>query len=154
MEKIENGDIVARISHNKDILFVAERSFKNASGFKVFILRGLTIRIIADSLEDDLVLIDKKIARYSVRFLDKRINNRINELFNKNTQKYVKVKSFSNFKSGKILHLDGDRMYAEKSAKYYKKMGVDAVVKNVSESKQPILVREYIWITAINLKKN
>ena len=42
--------------------------------------------------------------------------------------------------TGKILHLDGDRYYSEKSYNYYKKMGVNAVVKNISENRQPILV--------------
>lgn len=47
-------------------------------------------------------------------------------------------------KTGKILHLDGDRRYSEKSAKYYKKMGLNAVVKNIPESKQPIMVRQLL----------
>jgi len=47
-------------------------------------------------------------------------------------------------KTGKILHLDGDRRYSEKSAKYYKKMGLNAVVKNIPESKQPIMVKQLL----------
>ena len=47
-------------------------------------------------------------------------------------------------KTGKILHLDGDRRYSEKSAKYYKKMGLNAVVKNIPEGKQPIMVRQLL----------
>ena len=42
--------------------------------------------------------------------------------------------------TGKILHLDGDKKYSEKTARYYKKMGLNAVVKNIAESKQPQLV--------------
>ena len=38
----------------------------------------------------------------------------------------------------------GDRRYSEKSAKYYKKMGLNAVVKNIPESKQPIMVRQLL----------
>lgn len=140
MEKIEKGDIVARKSHNKDILFAIERFYTNSSGFKTYILRGLTVRIIADSYEDDLVIIDKKIARDSLKFLDIRINKLVNEKINK----YNKEKNYSSFKTGKVLHLDGDKLYSEKSAKYYRKVGINAVVKNVSESKQPALVKEYI----------
>lgn len=44
------------------------------------------------------------------------------------------------FVTGKILHLDGDKRYSEKSAKYYKKMGLNAIVKNIPEYKQPRLV--------------
>ena len=42
--------------------------------------------------------------------------------------------------TGKILHLDGDRKYSEKTAKYYKEMGLNAVVRNIAESKQPQMV--------------
>ena len=39
--------------------------------------------------------------------------------------------------TGKILHLDGDRRYSEKSFRYYQKMGLTAIVKNIPEYKQP-----------------
>lgn len=42
--------------------------------------------------------------------------------------------------NGKILHLDGDRKYSEKSLSYYQKMGLDAVVRNIPEYRQPKLV--------------
>ena len=38
--------------------------------------------------------------------------------------------------TGKILHLDGDKKYSEKSAKYYNKMGLNAIVKNIAENRQ------------------
>ena len=41
---------------------------------------------------------------------------------------------------GKILHLDGDRKYSEKSYNYYQKMGLNAIVKNIPEYKQPQVV--------------
>jgi len=42
--------------------------------------------------------------------------------------------------NGKVLHLDGDKTYAQRSLRYYKKLGINAVVKSIAESKQP----EYI----------
>ena len=42
------------------------------------------------------------------------------------------------------MHLDGDKFYSEKSARYYKKVGLNAIVKNIPENKQHLLVREYI----------
>ena len=42
--------------------------------------------------------------------------------------------------TGKILHLDGDRRYSEKSRRYYQKMGLRAIVKNIPEYKQPKVV--------------
>ena len=42
--------------------------------------------------------------------------------------------------SGKILHLDGDRKYSEKSYRYYKKVGLNAIVKNIDEYRQSQVV--------------
>ncbi len=42
--------------------------------------------------------------------------------------------------TGKILHVDGDRKYSEKSQRYYQKMGLRAVVKNIPEYKQPRVI--------------
>ena len=42
------------------------------------------------------------------------------------------------------MHLDGDKFYSEKSARYYKKVGLSAVVINIPENKQHLMVKEYI----------
>ncbi|MBR0351231.1 MAG: hypothetical protein IJH76_05405 [Clostridia bacterium] len=39
--------------------------------------------------------------------------------------------------TGKILHLDGDKRYSQKAYLYYKKMGLNAAVRNIPEYKQP-----------------
>ena len=47
----------------------------------------------------------------------------------------------------KLQSPDGDRKYSEKSNIYYKKMGLNAIVKNVAERRQPsvigVLVQKY-----------
>ena len=40
-------------------------------------------------------------------------------------------------RTGKILHLDGDKKYSIKSYEYYKKLGLNAIVKNIPEYMQP-----------------
>lgn len=40
-----------------------------------------------------------------------------------------------------ILHLDGDKRYSEKSARYYKQVGLKAIVKNIPENKQANVIR-------------
>ena len=47
-------------------------------------------------------------------------------------------------KKGKILHLDGDAKYARKSEKYYRDIGLNAVVKNITESRQPAVVKDLL----------
>lgn len=46
--------------------------------------------------------------------------------------------------TGKILHLDGDRKYSEKSKMFYQKMGVNAIVRNISENRQANYVESLI----------
>ena len=46
--------------------------------------------------------------------------------------------------TGKILHLDGDRRYSEKSKAYYQKMGLNAVVRNIPEYRQANMVNRLI----------
>ena len=44
------------------------------------------------------------------------------------------------------MHLDGDKKYSEKSYYYYKKTGLNAIVKNVPEYKQPKIVYNLLTI--------
>ena len=46
--------------------------------------------------------------------------------------------------TGKILHLDGDKRYSDKSIKYYKSLGLNAVVKNVPENKQANVIKSLL----------
>lgn len=47
-------------------------------------------------------------------------------------------------KKGTILHLDGDKRYCIKSSRHYKKLGLEAVVRNIPESRQPMVVRSLL----------
>ena len=55
-----------------------------------------------------------------------------------------KLHSLNKSTNGRILHLDGDKRYSEKSNRYYKKIGLDAIVKYVTERKQPIIVKDLL----------
>jgi len=137
--KIKRGDIVGRKSYGKDILFIVDRFIKLNNKKEYAILKGMTIRIEADAPIEDLQLID-----------DNRINNITKSIENKllkRIDEYNKEKRYKGdivVKTGRILHLDGDRRYSEKSAKYYQKLGLDAIVKNIPENKQPKMVRRLL----------
>lgn len=138
MEKIKKGDIVGRKSYNKDVLFVVERVIQSSNGSTIAILKGLNIRIQADSDMDDLEIMDKKAIEES--------NNRIQRRFTKTLEKHTELqeemkqswlkRSSKIIYTGKILHLDGDRRYSEKSKMFYNKMGLKAIVRNVPENRQ------------------
>ena len=145
MEKIKKGDVVARKSHNQDILFLVENILGSSGGIQIAILKGITIRVVADADINDLMLLDTKQVDANLRSLDVKIEDRINNLFKKGKDKIKdKERNFDNVKAGKILHLDGDKFYSEKSARYYKKVGLNAVVKNISENKQHLFIKDYI----------
>lgn len=134
MRKIKKGDIVGRKSYNKDILFIVERIIRTTSGNEFAILKGINIRIQADSDLDDLELIDEERILETEQEINKRFEERIrkskeiDDLFSKRSKKIIYT--------GRILHLDGDRRYSEKSNLFYKKMGLRATVKNIPENRQ------------------
>ena len=149
MKEIKKGDIVVRKSHGKDILFCVRRIIK-AEKRKIAILYGVVERIEADSEIDDLELVDKKTTKEIIN----RIDNKINETIENRQNNQYKIGIFTNKETrirqkiitGKILHLDGDKKYSQKSYYYYKKLGLNAIVRNIPEYKQPKVVYSLLTI--------
>lgn len=149
MNKIRKGDIVGRKSYGKDILFTVEKVIKSKQKYFA-ILKGITIRIEADSPLEDLEIIEKSIVKRNIRSLDNRLEKRINKIasinninrYEKNFIKNSRIREM--VYTGRILHLDGDKKYTDKSYQYYRQLGLNAIVKNIAESKQPIVVRELL----------
>ena len=152
MKKLKKGDIVARISYNKDVLFEITRIIKASNNSQIMILKGITERIEADSPPEDLEIVDKRIVNEKIQTLEDKITKHISQCIDKPKYCFSAVKrklefiksekrSISKVYTGKILHLDGDKRYSEKSLKYYKNIGLNAIVKNIPESKQPQVVR-------------
>lgn len=114
---IEIGDYVTRKSHNNDTVFKVLTIDKD----KVY-LKGVYIRLFADSQVDDLVKVEE-----------------FDDDFRPNTQK----KEFRDeyfYLPGKILHIDGDSDYLDRCLKFYKQMGVYAIGKKVLEEEIPFQV--------------
>ncbi|HJJ10490.1 MAG TPA: sporulation peptidase YabG [Clostridiaceae bacterium] len=133
MKKIKKGDIVSRNSYQNDILFYVEKIIKTENRGKVAILKGVTIRIEADAPIDDLELPNESRIKENLKRIDKQIEFTNDYIDNRNVIRY-----------GKILHLDGDRSYSEKTEKYYKKRGLNYIVKHVMEFRQPMVVRNLL----------
>ena len=147
MKKIKEGDIVARKSYDKDILFSVKKIIKNQKE-DIAILTGVIERIEADSPINDLEEIDKRTISKNIKEENKKIEKRIQQYKNNNYKIGVVTSNdkriSQRFITGKILHLDGDRKYSEKSYQYYRKLGLDAVVKNIPEYKQSKVVYELL----------
>ena len=149
MRKLRKGDIVARKSYGKDIIFIVQKIIKGNS--KEFaILKGLTLRIEADAPIDDLEIVENNCVQNQLRNLDTKLEKKITECMKKGSNCLcILNKSFGNRSEekevkGKVLHLDGDKKYSEKSVRYYKSLGIDAVVKNVAENKQPLIIKDLL----------
>lgn len=148
MKKVKKGDIVARKSHEKDIIFYVKRIIKTSSG-EIAILRGLLERVEADSNVEDLEILDRKTVKYHLEKQNAKIKERIKQrdkeykigiIQRQNTRLGDKIVT------GKILHLDGDKKYSQKSYNYYKKLGLNAIVKNIPEYRQPKVVYQLLKI--------
>ena len=134
---VKKGDIVARKSYNKDVIFIVDMIIKN----KIAILTGLTTRLKADANIEDLEILDKKAVDNFYNKLNQKIINVTNS---KLIDDSIFTRTNKVVYTGKILHLDGDKRYSEKSNLYYKKMGLNAIVRNVSENRQVNIVNTLI----------
>ena len=147
LKRIKKGDIVGRISYGKDILFIVDRLIKTNNNEEIAILKGIIVRIKADSPVNDLEKIDKRVVEIKVKSFENRIQNFLKKCLESIERKKNEKRIKKLLYTGKILHLDGDRRYSEKSNKYYKGLGLNAIVKNIAESKQPesikILLQKY-----------
>lgn len=146
MNKIKKGDIVVRKSYGKDIIFkVTKIIYVNEK--KIANLKGLVERIEADCEISDLELIEKQKVKEILNILNDKIDKRIKKTEEEINNTKIKdgiltrnIVTKGKFLAGKILHLDGDRKYSEKSYRYYKKVGLNAIVKNIDEYRQPQVV--------------
>ena len=152
MNCIKKGDIVGRKSYRSDIVFFVKNIIDTKKG-KIAILKGMTKRIEVDSNIEDLELINPIRVKRNVKELDEELQKRINKLKTEKEDKNYKIGILTNNRkaegkiiTGKILHLDGDRKYSEKSYRYYKKLGLNAVVKNIPEYRQPKVVYNLLEI--------
>ena len=147
MKKIKKGDIVARKSYGKDIIFYVKRIIKTYPK-SIAILCGLYERIEADSNLDDLELLDNIQLKTIIKNKENKLNTRIDKKIKEYRFNFLEDDQQLRQKiiTGKILHLDGDKRYSQKSYNYYKKMGLNAIVKNIPEYKQPRVVYKLLKI--------
>ncbi|WP_298840438.1 sporulation peptidase YabG [Clostridium sp.] len=155
------GDIVVRKSYGGDITFkimdVVIRDDKD-----VFLLKGINLRIEADSTGDDLQLVSEDTIYEIDRVFNKKVNESIKKILinrvkgtrgdkseivdfkgkikelqsKKEKYKEYKNKNMIFGRPGKILHVDGDAEYLEVCLKTYKQLSLDAIGRVISEKDQ------------------
>lgn len=134
LNNVKKGDLVVRKSHNKDITFIVDIIINN----HIAILNGITTRLQADSYLNDLVVLDKKEIKEVYDTINLNIDKKLSKMQISKDKELKRNNSV--IYTGRILHLDGDRRYSEKSKIYYNKIGLKAIVKNISESRQASIV--------------
>ena len=150
MNDIKKGDIVVRKSYGKDIIFRVI-NILNKPEEKIAVLNGVIERIEADSKIADLELVDKQKVKDILRKMDSKIENRIEKSKQQWEDRNYRIGVVTNQTRAKekiitreILHLDGDRKYSEKSYRYYRKLGLNAIVKYIPEYRQPRVVYQLL----------
>ena len=112
------GDYVTRKSYNNDTIFKIIDINET-----LYILKGVDIRLYADSLKDDLLL-----CKYKNE--DDTLLEKIVERDNLDRNEYF-------YLPAKILHIDGDKDYLSRCLSFYNKANVFAIGEHIKESEIP-----------------
>lgn len=120
------GDLVTRKSYNNDIVFKIMRIDD-----KVAYLKGLNIRLCADSSTDDLKLVE------NANIDDNDVIDRVSTTICLDRNEYF-------YLPGKILHFDGDTEYLERCMNFYKKLKIKAYGVNLKEDEVPEEIGKYL----------
>lgn len=137
------GDIVARKSYNKDIIFKIVGFSIDEKNEKIVILKGVAFRIIADAHLDDLEIV--KMPDIKEVFLDKGVETLLNQSMRKAQERQKKMnravpKLQANANvygmPGKVLQIDGDKEYLKICLDVYTELGIPAVGVAIPEANQ------------------
>ena len=155
------GDLVVRKSYDKDITFKIIDIKEDGNGNIVYVLKGISIRIIADSRKEDLVKVDGEYSGTKDKILNTRVEEaikravsmrgdidaikKINDLTRGGKSgKLQQNKELMFGRPGKVLHIDGDKEYLEMCLKVYKQLSLEAFGRAITESKQPEVIVDLV----------
>lgn len=113
--ELKKGSLVTRISYNHDTVFKIT-NIKN----DIYYLKGVEVRLFADAPVEDLI-----------QYIPEEKINIETEVEEEGTAKLDRTEYF--YLPAKILHIDGDKDYLAKCLNYYKKKGIYAIGKKISE---------------------
>lgn len=116
--KFKIGDLVTRKSHGNDIIF----EILNIN-YDTVVLKGIEVRLVADSGIDDLVKVVDDIDPYRC---DRELTEKALSALNLDRSEYF-------YLPGRILHIDADSNYLERCIKFYSDLKVEAYGVNMEE---------------------
>lgn len=121
------GDFVSRNSYNNDTIFEIIK-IENDN----VILKGVNIRLYADSDIKDLKLEDNKSIIDDEEFVDRTCKT-----FDLDRSEYF-------YLPGKVLHIDGDETYLKRCLKLYEKLNIMAYGLCIDEENISLEIRKYL----------
>jgi len=121
------GDIVTRNSYHNDTFFEITRIEGN-----VAYLKGINLRLYADSDISDLVKVDGGDV-----IDDERITKSITSSFNLDRSEFF-------YLPGKVLHIDGDEGYLKRCMNFYKKLNIMAYGLCLKEADIKTEIKDYL----------
>lgn len=137
------GDVVARKSYNKDIVFRIVGFSIDENNEKIAILKGIAFRIIADAYLDDLEVV--KLPDIREVLLDKDVESLLSQSMRKAKERQKKMnravpklQANTNIYGmpGKVLQIDGDKEYLKICLDVYTELGIPAVGVAIPEANQ------------------
>jgi spore coat assembly protein len=137
MNSLKIGDYVTRKSYGGDIQFEITDIMTRSNGRRIYILRGMLYRIIADSDESDLEWKDPREVRNE---LESRIMTRgMHDV----SRGFSFLRSFlrARGRPGTILHIDSSADFLEMCQNYYSDAKIKAYGRVMPESEQPESIR-------------
>ncbi len=146
-------DVVVRKSYGKDVTFRII-DIRETDNDTIYTLKGINLRIIADSPEDDLESVADNSQTQAEEVFSRKVNGSIkNILLSRQVvergYRSSKIYDASNKeltfgRPGRILHVDGDSEYLDVCLKLYKQLKLDVVGKTILESEQPKVIVDLV----------
>lgn len=141
MNDFKVGDIVVRKSYGNDVRFAIANVLYRQDGSPVYILKGLSERLEADSDGDDLVKLDSKDIHNKIQNITSRAGRYTN----------IRRTPFALFRpylmrrrAGSVLHIDSSGELFEVCYRHYRNLGLQVASKIAPESEQPQYVRKLL----------
>lgn len=145
---------MVRRSYDKDISFKII-DIKENGNKKVYLLKGISVRIIADAAEEDLERVEDSYLGEQDKILNRKVSKVVNKaIYTRNSslkrdiveseKKNIKYDDVYFGRPGKILHIDGDVEYLETCLKVYKQLSLDVVGIAIAEKKQPKVIVDLV----------
>jgi len=154
LSDIRKGDIVARKSHNADMIFKVIDTLEGQEqgiNYSIAILKGIDARLIASAPFSDLIKVDEKEVERRKEKIKVESSNRLKQIYRQrvmhnSTLGWRGTKQNFAFQEfpGTVLHLDGDEDYMQECLEYYSQMKIPVKALFIAEKEQPKMVRKLL----------